>query len=120
VNLWSLDTPGLCLHALAGAQPEVAWEKGRLQVGVSQSRIEKLSGPPLLQLAVQLTGITEGLFDFTKSITTQTKIEVGGADWKLGLQSVRLDGQIFRLRMKATAPKASRPKPAARPAGKAS
>lgn len=109
VNLWSLDTPGLCLHALAGAQPEVAWEKGKLQVGVTQSRIEKLSGPPLLQLAVQLTGITEGLFDFTKSITTQTKIEVGGADWKLGLQSVRLDGQIFRLRMKATTPKVARP-----------
>jgi len=104
VNLWSLDTPGLCLHALAGAQPEVAWEKGKLQVGVTQSRIEKLSGPPLLQLAVQLTGITEGLFDFTKSITTQTKIEIGGADWKLALQSVRLDGQVFRLRLKATTP----------------
>jgi hypothetical protein len=105
VNLWSLATPGMCLHALAGAQPAVEWEKGKLTVGVTQSRIEKLSGPPLLQLALQLTNISEGLFDFTQSIATRTEIGVGGETWRLGLDNVRLDGRIFRLRFKTGAQK---------------
>ena len=102
MNLWALETGGMCMHALAGAQPSVEWEKGKLKVGVTQSRIEKLTGPPLLQLATQLTNLSEGLFDFTKTITTQTEIGVGSDGWRLGLQNVRLDGQIFRLRFRAT------------------
>lgn len=105
VHVWSLDLPGMCMSALAGATPQVSWEKGKLKVGVADSRIENFNGPKLLQFAMDLTHVGEGIFDFTKEISTDTDIGIGGDGWRLGLDSVRLDGQIFRLRLKAGASK---------------
>ncbi len=104
VNLWSMKTEGACLSMQAGALPSVDWKAGKLEVGVTQAMIEQFNGPLLLRALVEVTNITHGVFDFTKTISTKTELAVGGDTWKVALANAHLDGEVFRIRLKATSP----------------
>ena len=60
VNLWTIKPvqSTICMAALVGAEPKVAFQKGQLSVGFEDGKIEEVIGPPLFSNVLDIMGIT--------------------------------------------------------------
>jgi hypothetical protein len=99
VHLWSLGTPSMCVYGRAAGVPKVEYDgdTGKLKLGVSESEVEEVKGPPLLQVASFLPGVSQNIFDFSKTIATRTKIGIGPKDYRVTLKKAAFDGRVFTL-----------------------
>lgn len=97
VHMWSLQQAGMCVHARAGADPQVTLKNGQLNVGFQNAKVEEFEGPALVKMAVGMMDISESAFEFTKKISTNTELDIGGQKIKLGLKGAQLDGDVFRI-----------------------
>lgn len=110
VNLWSTDgggPAGVCMRVLAGAAPKVSYTGGQLAVGFEGARIEEVD-PPVVKFALDVMGVSERAFDYTKKFATSTELGLGGQRYGVGLHSARLDSRVLELELNLGAT----PKPA--------
>ncbi len=91
---------GLCIAARAGADPVVSLDKGKLKVGFDNGQIEEVVGPPLLSVALDILGITEKVFDYTKTVATGTRLSLGKGSYAVELSRVALKSDAFTLDLK--------------------
>ncbi len=91
---------GLCVHARAGAEPVVSLDRGKLKVGFENGQIEEVVGPPLLSVALDIMGVTEKVFDFTKTVATGTELKLGRGSYSVELSQVGLRQNVFSLDLK--------------------
>lgn len=99
VHMWTAEVPqtGICLHARAGADPKVAFQKGKLNVGFENGTIEELTGPPLISNALGLMGISTEAFAFTKTIATKTRLKFGSSKVGVEVTALELSGDSLRI-----------------------
>lgn len=101
VHLWTLEeqAAGICLHARAGASPIVALRNGKLEVGFEDGTIEEITGPPLISSALDLMGISTEAFEFTRSIATRSRIQLGRGAVDVALTGIELRGDALTLEL---------------------
>ena len=101
-HLWTREAAkmtenGLCLYARAGADPKISYEQGKLQVGFENGKVEEVVGPPLINQALGLMGVTEKVFDYTRSMATKTKFSMGRGAYKVEMSKAALRGNTLTL-----------------------
>ena len=101
VNLWSTSgggPAGVCMRVKAGASPQVTFREGKLSVGVEGGKIEEID-PPLLELALDITGSSQRAFDYTKKFATGTELKLGKRRYGVHLRSARMDARTLELEL---------------------
>ncbi len=101
VNMWATEgggPAGVCMRVLAGASPKVSYTKGKLAVGFEGGKIEEVD-PPIVQFALDVMGVSERVFDYTKKFATSTELGLGGRRYGVGLHSAKLDARVLQLEL---------------------
>jgi hypothetical protein len=101
VHLWSADEhdASVCLHVRAGASPQVSLQKGKLAVRFEDGIIEEITGPPLITSALGLLGISTGAFEFTRSIASRSRIQLGSNTVDIAVTAAELNGDALTLEL---------------------
>jgi len=104
VHVWSLGTPQMCVYGRAAGVPTVEYDgtKGKLAIAVKDSDVEEFKGPALLRAVVFLPGVTQNMFDFSKTIATKTQIGIGGKAFRVNVQRAAFDGRTFTVDLSTT------------------
>ncbi len=103
VHVWNLKTEGMCFHARGGATPKLSYQttsgasSGRLKVEIKDTRVEELEGPPLMKTVMDLTGLSESVFNFTKTMATGSALSFGTGDFKMSVQEIGVVGDVLVL-----------------------
>jgi len=105
VHLWSLGTPQMCVYGRAAGVPTVEYDaaKGKLDVGIKDSGVEEFKGPALMRAVAFLPGVTQNMFDFSKTIATKTQVGIGGKAFRVNLQRAAFDGRTFTVDLSTSA-----------------
>jgi len=93
VHLWTVKQPAMCIYAQAGGTPSVGYENGKLKIEVKDGDVEAVTGPPLVQAALAVTNIGRGVFNFSKTLSTGTKLSFGPDDLRFRVETLKLDGE---------------------------
>lgn len=103
VHMWTAEVPqtGICLHARAGADPQIAFQKGELSVGFENGQIEELTGPPFISDALSLMGISTRAFAFTRTVATKTRLKLGNTRVGVEVTALELSGDQLRIDLSA-------------------
>ena len=119
VKMWSKNTAGsaTCLFVQAGAKPTVGLKGKKIKFGFKEGRIEDVIGPPFINQAMQLMGISKRVFSFSKSIALKQKLRVGSSKVGFTLEGAQFTGDAlqFDLRMGGSAKTKKKSKPKSKP-----
>lgn len=88
---------GICVYARAAAQPEIRLKDGRLDVSFTGGTVEEVMGPPLINEAARLLGMTERVFEFGRSMAVDTRIKLGKGEQAVELVGATLNGQALDI-----------------------
>jgi hypothetical protein len=107
LHLWTRapETQGVCLYARAAGAPGVRLSRRQLKVSIKKGKLEELDGPPLINSAASLLGITKKTFSFTQKIALQNEVHLGTHSLGLKLQSASIDSEVLQFDFLAKAKK---------------
>lgn len=99
VQLWTRapETAGLCIYARAAGTPGIKLARKRLKISFEKAQIEALDGPPLLNSAAAILGISRRSFGFTKELALQNEIRLGSQSLGLTLKSASIDSEVLQF-----------------------
>ena len=97
VSLWSRasENPLSCMYVRAGADPRLEFKGKTLSVGFRDGKLEEIIGPPLISEAVDVLGISDRAFAFSKRIATRQELVVGNRNMTVGVESVRIEASVL-------------------------
>ncbi len=102
VHLWSAspEDAAVCVRVMAGGQARLSYKKSALKVGFSDVQIEEAVGPPLFESALNVLGITERVFNYTKTIAVDSRLKLGEQETNFALEGAEIRGDVvtFELR----------------------
>ena len=101
VNMWSRSETaknGLCMRVLAGAKPKVSYAGGKLAVGFEGGKVEEVD-PPVVQFALDVMGVTEQVFGYTKTFASGTQMRLGPKRYGVLVRSAKLDTRTLQMEL---------------------
>lgn len=106
VHLWTAapEQADVCVRVKAGGEARLAYANKKLAVHFTEGHLEEAVGPPLFESALDILGITDRVFDFTRVIAVDSKLKLGGAPVPLKVESAALTGNriSFELTRRGT------------------
>ncbi len=106
----------MCLYVRAAAKPSIRMKDGRLDLSFAGASVEELMGPPLVNKAITVLGLTERVVDFGRSMALDTRIKLGKGEQAVEVVGASLDADTLGLNLRlASGGPARRPSSSASP-----
>ena len=105
VHLWTAnpDDAAVCVRVMAGGQARLSYKKSALEVGFTDVQIEEAVGPPLFESALNVLGITERVFNYTKTIALDSRLKLGERETNYALDDAEIRGDVVTFELRPAA-----------------
>lgn len=79
-----------CAHVQVGARARVAVRNDKVVLSLEDKRVERVQGPPLVQLGVWLDSLWSRAITTTKELAAQTRLRLGDHEVSVRIEQARL------------------------------